>query len=110
MFGYFLSSRTATNSESGNGSSQIPFAKELSQMEQKAKKKLTEQDNIECDSGENGTSGGVSANDPHYHKRLRNIHGGSGDGSGSGELSGGSRGGSGNGSGTSPSKARLLGK
>jgi len=44
-----------------------------------------------------GTSGGVSANDVHHHKRLRNIHGhhgGSGDGSGSG-------GGSGNGSGNS---------
>ena len=51
-----------------------------------------------------GTSGGVSANDVHHHKRLRNIHGhygGSGDGSGSG-------GGSGNGSGnslTTPSRS-----
>jgi len=79
--------------------------------EKSTKIKSAEQDNIECDSGENGTSGGVSANDPHSHKRLRNIHGGSGDGSGSGDLSGGSRGGgSGNGSGTSPSKGRLMGK
>jgi hypothetical protein len=110
VFEKTFSSRTATNSESGNGSSQVPVTKESTPMDQKGKKKLTEQDNVECDSGENGTSGGVSANDPHHHKRLRNIHGGSGDGSGSGDLSGGSRGESGNGSGTGPSKERLFEK